>query len=269
MVTGGPEPVTGGQAQPLRGVRVLVPRPPHQASALSDRVRALGGEPVEAATIRTVAGDADALAAAVTELAAGGFVGACLTSVNGAVALAEACAAAGVAPDDAVAPLRWLAAVGPRTAAVVAERFGRDPEVVPARSTGADLGAALPTGEGRVLLPRGDLARAELTSAVEAAGYVPVAVVAYRTVPVDALPDDVRTDLTSGAIDLVAATAGSTVRALVALLGGRPPASRVVSIGPVTSGVCREHGVAVAAEADPHDLDGLLDALVRVAAAPR
>jgi uroporphyrinogen III methyltransferase / synthase len=39
----------------------------------------------------------------------------------------------------------------------------------------------------------------------------------------------------------------------------------VVSIGPVTTATCRELGVEVTVEADPHDLDGLVDGLVAAA----
>jgi uroporphyrinogen-III synthase len=46
------------------------------------------------------------------------------------------------------------------------------------------------------------------------------------------------------------------------LLAGRPWRGRVVSIGPVTSHTCRELGLEVAVEADRHDLDGLVKALV-------
>lgn len=252
---------------PLTGVRVLVPRPPHQASALSARIRAAGGDPVEAATIRTVPGDAAALATVVTDLRVGRFVAVCLTSANGVAALADAFVAAGSDPVEALARCAWIGAVGPRTAAVVADRLGVTADVVPERATGGDLGAAVPAGAGRVLLPRGDLARPELEEALTAAGYEPAPVVAYRTVAASSLPDTVAAELAAGSIDLVAATAGSTVRGLVTLLDGRALRAGVVSIGPITTAVCRELGVEVVAEAASHDLDGLLDALV--AAAPR
>lgn len=247
--------------RPLTGVRVLVPRPPHQASALSERIAAAGGEPVEAATIRTVAGDRDGLAAAVADLAAGRYVGLCLTSANGVVALADAFAAAGRDPAAVLAGLTLVGAVGPRTGALVADRLGVRPTVVPDTATGAHLGAAVPAGTGRVLLPRGDLARPDLDDALVDAGYGPVAVVAYRTVTAERLDDDVAAALLEGTIQRVAATSASTVRGLVQLLG-RPPAAGVVSIGPVTSAACAELHVPVLAEADPHDLDGLLAALV-------
>ena len=41
-------------------------------------------------------------------------------------------------------------------------------------------------------------------------------------------------------------------------------AVRGVSIGPVTSAAMRELGVPIAAEADPHDLDGLVAAVVEL-----
>ena len=38
---------------------------------------------------------------------------------------------------------------------------------------------------------------------------------------------------------------------------------RAVSIGPITSGTLRENGWEPAAEADPHDLEGLVQAAVK------
>lgn len=55
---------------------------------------------------------------------------------------------------------------------------------------------------------------------------------------------------------------------LTEALGDRfPAAARIVSIGPVTSGSVREAGLEVAVEADRHDVDGLLAALLADAAA--
>jgi len=44
--------------------------------------------------------------------------------------------------------------------------------------------------------------------------------------------------------------------------------TRIVSIGPVTSATLREHGMPVDVEAERHDIDGLLQALLADAAAP-
>jgi uroporphyrinogen III methyltransferase/synthase len=89
---------------------------------------------------------------------------------------------------------------------------------------------------------------------------------AYRTVPVTELDPGVRQRLELGEIDVLAFASSSTVRNFVDLFGGPPPAgTRVASIGPVTSQTCRDLGLQVDAEADPHDLDGLV-AAVRSAA---
>ena len=45
--------------------------------------------------------------------------------------------------------------------------------------------------------------------------------------------------------------------------------ARIVSIGPVTSATAAEHGLAVDVEAEQHDIDGLVDALVADAASRR
>jgi len=48
------------------------------------------------------------------------------------------------------------------------------------------------------------------------------------------------------------------------------PSTRIVSIGPVTSATLREHGLEPHAEAERHDIDGLIDALLAdVAQRPR
>jgi len=67
--------------------------------------------------------------------------------------------------------------------------------------------------------------------------------------------------------DYLTFTSSSTVRNFVAAMGSDlPQRARVVSIGPVTSEAVREAGLKVDAEADPHDPDGLVEALLADAA---
>ncbi|MBW3620269.1 MAG: uroporphyrinogen-III synthase [Actinobacteria bacterium] len=250
------------EEHPLAGVTVLVPRSRRQASRLSARILALGGEPLEAPTITVEPGDAGALTAALRDLAEGRHVAVCLTSPTAVDVVADAAAAAGI--DEPLAAVPLVAAVGTGTTEGVRLRLGRPPDLAPDTATGAALAAAFPEGTGTVLLPRADLAGRALPDGLLAKGYDPVEVVAYRTGRPDALPADVLARLADDTVDLVAFTSSSTVRNFVALVGRRPCRAAVVSIGPVTSATCRELGVEVAAEADPHDLDGLVDALCRV-----
>jgi uroporphyrinogen-III synthase len=60
-------------------------------------------------------------------------------------------------------------------------------------------------------------------------------------------------------------TSSSTVRCFSNALDGAAlsPATRVVSIGPLTSAALRERGIEPHVEARRHDIDGLIDALLR------
>jgi uroporphyrinogen III methyltransferase/synthase len=89
-------------------------------------------------------------------------------------------------------------------------------------------------------------------------------VAVYDTVA-EALTDSQRAGLARATY--VTFTSSSTVRFLLES-GARPPAgARIVSIGPVTSATAEEHGLTVDVQAEQHDIDGLVDALI--ADAPR
>jgi uroporphyrinogen-III synthase len=84
-------------------------------------------------------------------------------------------------------------------------------------------------------------------------------VVAYRTV---AGHPDAGAVAGAGRCDAIAFTSSSTVNRTIEVLGveGIPPV--IVSIGPVTSGAARAAGLEVTVEADPHTIEGVVDALV-------
>jgi uroporphyrinogen III methyltransferase / synthase len=252
---------------PLTGRRVLVPRAAGQAAALSERIRALGGEPVAAPVLTIEPGDRPALRAAVADLATGGFRLLCLTSPNGVDALAAALADLDL-DARAFAGVERIACVGRGTAARLWARCRVRPDLVPPTATTEALGQAVPPGHGRALLPRAAIASPILPELLAAKGYEPVEVVAYRTGRPAALPAAVLAGLRDGSIDLLAVASPSTARNLVALAGHDGWVGQLVSIGPVTTAACEELGVEVAMEADPHDLDGLVAALVRAAIDP-
>jgi uroporphyrinogen III methyltransferase/synthase len=248
-------------ARPLHGIRVVVTRARAQASSLAARLGALGAEVIEAPAIRIeprpVEGE---LAAALDRI--GDYALVCLTSPNGAALLLDAL-------DDRGSDARALAgvtvaAIGPGTAAEL-ELRGIRPDVVPERSVAEALVAALAdtTVEGK---------RALIARAADARDLLPDAL-RERGAEVDVLPlyDTVREELEPEPLAAIAAashvtfTSSSTVRFFLEAIGGAdsfPPQARVVSIGPVTSDTARELGLEVHVEAERHDIDGLVAALV-------
>lgn len=247
-------------AGPLAGRRVLVLRATAQAAALSERIRALGGEPVEAPVLEIEPGDTDALRAAMARAPGGEYSLLGLTSPNGVDALADALADEHL-DARALAGFALVACVGPGTAARLFERLRVVADLVPPRATTSSLADAVPPGSGRALLPRADLANPVLAEVLSGKGYEPVAITAYRTGRPERLDEGVVAALQAGTIDVVAFASSSTVRNFAALAPPGELAARVVSIGPVTSRTCAQLGFTVAVEARPHDLDGLVAAV--------
>jgi uroporphyrinogen III methyltransferase/synthase len=247
------------ERRPLHGKRVIVTRARAQASALASSLRQLGAEVVELPAIRIEprieAPEVREAAAAISlyELV-------CLTSPNGVRLLFEALAAADL--DSRALAGVTVAAIGPGTARALAKR-GVVADVVPERFVAEGLIEALEgtAVEGaRVLVARAAEARDVLPEYFEKRGAEVDVVALYETVRED--PDADAVEAAQGA-DYVTFTSSSTVFNLTAALGERyPAAARVVSIGPVTSEAVREAGLRVDIEAERHDVDGLLTALL-------
>ena len=238
----------------LAGRRVVITRAAEQAGRLRRLLEEAGATVVELPTI-AVADPVDggeALRDAMREP----WDWVVVTSPNGA---RRAVAAAG-GRASALA-LAW-AVVGPGTAAALAE-VGVTAALVPARFVAEGLlevfPAPPPDRPGRVLLAQAAAARPVLAEGLLELGWHVTTVVAYRTVPVSP-----PADLLAAArdADAVAFTSVSTVEGFIGALGpdGRLPV--VVTIGPVTAAAARDRGLEVAAVADPHTLEGLVEALV-------
>jgi uroporphyrinogen-III synthase len=141
-------------------------------------------------------------------------------------------------------------------------RAGIEPALVPTRFVAEGLLEVFPAPErpgARVLLAQADAARDVLASGLSSKGWTVDAVVAYRTVAAE-IPPDVREVV--GAADVVTFTSASTVENFAAAMGVARMPPVVASIGPITSAAARELGIDVTIEADPHTIDGLVDALV-------
>ena len=134
--------------------------------------------------------------------------------------------------------------------------------------TTSALARAFPTGSGRVLCARADVAPTGLEDALAAKGWTPARVTAYRTRLSRRFGGDVRDALQGGIVDAVTFTSASTVRGFVRAMIGPPPTvvlgdPKVVCIGPVTAREARALGLRVTAVARPHTIEGLLAAVER------
>jgi uroporphyrinogen III methyltransferase/synthase len=249
--------------RPLHGRRVVVTRARAQASGLAATLTALGAEVIELPAIRIVPRlDTPEVRAAVHDLHAYALV--CLTSPNGVRLLFEAMAAQG--RDARALANATVAAIGPGTAAALRES-GVIADIVPERFVAEALVEALSRFEveGKpVLVARAAESRDVLPEALRERGGDVDVIALYETVAEPPAPDALEA---AQEADYVTFTSSSTVRNFIAAVDGRlPPHARVVSIGPVTSEAAREAGLNVAVEAERHDPEGLVEALMEDAA---
>ncbi|MEZ5073374.1 MAG: uroporphyrinogen-III C-methyltransferase [Solirubrobacterales bacterium] len=247
------------ERRPLHGRKVVVTRARAQASSLAAALAGLGAEVVELPAIRIEPRiDAPEVATMIESVHAYALV--CLTSPNGAELLVAALADRGL--DGRALANAAIAAIGPGTARRLRE-LGLIADIVPPRSIAESLVESLREVEveGRpVLIARAAEARDLLPEALAERGAEVDVVPLYETVREPATAEQLAA--LAGA-DYVTFTSSSTVRYFLETVGGSFPAgARVASIGPVTSATARELGLEVAVEAERHDPEGLLAALL-------
>ncbi len=245
----------------------MVTRARHQAGKLSEKLRALGAAVLEIPAIEIVPPDSFSdLDRALLNLSQYQWL--IVTSANGAEALGSRMRDLRIVA-GALAHLK-IAVVGSATERALRE-MGLTVAVTPEEYVAESLVEALGDhvrGQ-RVLLARAAVARDVIPDALRARGATVDVVDAYRTVIPEQSVTAIRTIFGPGGHipDAATFTSSSTVTNFLNLLqeAGIEPtkAMRAVSIGPITSQTLRKNGWEPAAEADPHDLDGLVEAVVR------
>ncbi len=248
------------ERRPLHGVTVAVTRAREQISRVAARLRALGAEVVVAPVIRI-----QTLPGPVPPLDSYDLI--CFTSPNGVDALFERIDAAGLDTRSFPARSRTrVAAIGPATARAL-RAHGIQTDVMPAKAVAESLAEALAdVPVSRALVVRAREARDVVPEALRDRGAEVDVVAVYETVVEQLDADQIAA---VAAADYLTFTSASTVRNLLESVDGaawltegesRP---RLVSIGPVTSAELREHGLEPDIEAEDHDIDGLIAAIVR------
>jgi uroporphyrinogen III methyltransferase/synthase len=239
--------------RPLAGRTIAVTRARAQASTLALALAELGARVVQAPVIDVRPLPGPPLDPAPYDLV-------CLSSPNAVAGLFERLAAGG-RDARSLAGAR-IAAIGPGTARALAEH-GITADVVPERFVAESLVQALAElPVERVLVARAREARDVLPDALRARGATVEVLSLYETL---AEPLGEAALAAARQADYVTFTSSSTVRFFLQAAGGEAglsPTTRVVSIGPVTSETLREHGLEPHVEAEQHDIDGMIAALL-------
>lgn len=269
---------------PLAGLRILVGRARHQASALSAGLRKLGAQVVEIPFIEIRKPPTfHPLDHALKNLHHYDWL--ILTSVNGVEAMWQRVRKLHLTKKH------WqhlrIAAIGPATKKAI-EKRGMKVEVVPEEYVAEFVVRSLRVrvkGK-RVLLVRAKVARDVIPRELRAAGAHVEVVEGYETVVPQSSRHRLRAALKGPQPpDFITFTSSSTVRNFVALLGansatarGRGPALgppkrrprrtgllegvKLASIGPVTSATLRQLKLPVDVEAREYTIPGLIRAIV-------
>jgi len=245
----------------LLGKRIVVTRTRKQASALSNKLRALGAHVIELPTIRIEPpSNLHEFAELVQDAHIYDWI--VFTSANGVDAFFDIFFKL---YDDAreIGGVR-IAAIGPATAQRVKDfhlHVDLQPEEFVAEAVVCEFKKQGSIENERILVVRAEKARDVLPKELSAAGAIVDEAFAYRTVPETRDISGAQRQLAQGGADLITFTSSSTVENFLALGLPWPKGMRVASIGPITSKTVRDHGLEVGIEARRHDIDGLVQAI--------
>ena len=250
------------EKRPLFGRRIVVTRTREQAGELSKALRELGADVIELPTIRIEAPE-DKLGFAEMVTHAHEYDWLVFTSPNGVEKFFDAFFA--VFEDARSLGNPRIAAIGPGTAKKIREyRIGVD--LIPEKFVAEGLVDAFKKESVEnltMLWVKAAESREVVGDGLAALGAIVDECIAYRTVPETADPTGAKARLAEQGADLVTFTSGSTVDHFFALGLDWPDGCVAGSIGPVTSEALRKHGTPPAFEASPHDIPGLVAAIVR------
>jgi uroporphyrinogen-III synthase len=241
----------------LQGLRIVVTRPAHQGEELAAPLRAMGAEVI----LLPVIGIAPPLNSEPLREAAmrsNEYDWIIFTSANAVAAFADQL--------QETPPIRKarIATVGAATRHA-AEARGFSIAVTPIEYVAESLMEAL-SGEDlnhrQVLIPSAAVTRDVVPGELRKRGAHVDVVEAYRNVIPHEAAEQAAAVFQEPYPDWVLFASSSAVDNLIGLIGvERLHRSKIASIGPVTSHTVRKHGLSVAAEAEPHTVQGLVDAI--------
>jgi uroporphyrinogen III methyltransferase/synthase len=249
------------EKRPLLGKRIVITRTRKQASALSNKLRALGAHVIELPTIRIEPPtDLREFAELVQDAHIYDWI--VFTSANGVEAFFDIFFK--LYDDGREIGGARIAAIGPATAQRVKDfhlHVDLQPQEFVAEEVARKFKKQGSIENLKILLVRAEKARDVLPKQLSALGAIVDEGFAYRTVPETRDTSGARRQLAKDGADLITFTSSSTVENFLALGLPWPKGMQIASIGPITSQTARDNGLKIDIEARRHDIDGLVEAI--------
>jgi len=256
------EKINWFEKRPLFGKRIVVTRTREQAGGLSRALRDLGADVIELPTIRIELPE-DRLTFAEMVTHAHEYDWLVFTSPNGVERFFDAFFATFEDARSLGSPR--IAAIGTGTANKIREyRIGVD--LIPEKFVAEGLIESfkkINVENLTMLWVKAAESREIVGDGLTKLGAIVDECIAYRTVPETGDPTGAKARLAEQGADLITFTSGSTVDHFFELGLEWPEGCVAGSIGPVTSETLRKHNRPPAFEAHPHDIPGLVAAIVK------
>ncbi|MEM9585771.1 MAG: uroporphyrinogen-III C-methyltransferase [Planctomycetota bacterium] len=247
--------------RPLSGQTILVTRPSEQADALAIPLEEQGANVLRQPLIQIQPlDDFSSLDATIANLSDWDLVVFC--SHNGVQHFLDRMLA--LETDLRRLGTTLLAAVGAKTADSLRQR-GLIADIMPDDFHAAGLAEAVrsivPQGK-RALIVRASRGKDDLANSLKSAGYPCDQVAAYLHADVTSTSPAVQKAMQQGEVDWVTVTSSATADNLHRLFGEHLDSVKIASISEITSERIEQLGYTVDAEAEPHTIEALVEAIV-------
>ncbi|MBM7614717.1 uroporphyrinogen-III C-methyltransferase [Alkaliphilus hydrothermalis] len=249
---------------PLQGKKILVTRSRQQASELSNKLKALGGEIIEFPTIEIKpCENLQEIDAKIKEIPKSQYT--IFTSVNGVNSFFKRLKEMKL--DIRAIGDSKMVAIGTATAEALEDK-GLVVEIVPEVFTAEGilerLQGVIQKGD-RISIPRAEIARRNLVTGLLEMGAIVDEIPIYQTVIPTHRREELLEILEEG-IDVITFTSSSTANNLMEILGeenkGLLENSKIAVIGPITGNTVRELGLTIDFQGKEYTIEGLINGIL-------
>lgn len=238
--------------QPLKNIKVLIPRPVGQTDEMADKLTALGATPIIFPLIKIDAINQDNLKSCFGNT---DFDWIIFTSSIAVQIFFES-----ISPKSVRSK---IAVVGTSTQKAI-ENLGLKVSFIPSAATAKKLMKEIPLNKGeRVLIPRSKIAGKGVLDILKKRKIEFTEISTYDNTPIDYSQEQVE-EIFDKNINVIAFTSGSTVDSFVKLLRKykiKLEGPFLIAIGPSTASAIQKHHLEVEAVAEQHNIDGLIEAI--------